>query len=96
MAKDRTVRICPQGHQYYKTSLCPVCPVCEAQRKPENSLFVSISAPARRALEAKGIDSAAKLAVLSEKEILALHGMGPSTIPKLKAVLRKQGLQFKK
>ena len=37
-----------------------------------------------------------RLASHSEKEILNLHGMGPSSIPKLKAVLKQAGLSFKK
>jgi predicted RecB family nuclease len=91
-----TLRICPNGHRYYKSSDCPVCPVCESDRTPEDEFLALVSAPARRALENEGITSLKKLATYSEKEILALHGIGPSAIPKLKAALKEEGLAFRK
>jgi hypothetical protein len=87
-------RTCPNGHQYYKSSDCPVCPICEQERKPEAGFLAALSAPARRALESAGIDSLQKLAGFTEKDILQLHGMGPSTIPKLRAALAEQQLTF--
>ncbi|GEM_PF-467830 len=54
-----------------------------------------LSVPARRALENEGIKSAEKLAEYTEKEILSLHGIGPSSIPKMKRALKKRGLSFK-
>jgi hypothetical protein len=35
------------------------------------------------------------LAKWKELEIIELHGMGPSTIPKLKKALNEKGLSFK-
>jgi hypothetical protein len=32
----------------------------------------------------------------TEKELLALHGFGPSSIKKLKPLLKEEGLSFKK
>lgn len=89
------LRTCPQCHQYYKSSDCPTCPVCENERKPKNGFLTLLGAPARRALENKGIYTLEELATYSKKEILALHGMGPSTIPKLQKALNEAGLQFK-
>ena len=80
---EPTLRTCPKGHQYYKSSDCPTCPICEEERKPKTGLLVTLSAPARRALENKGITTEEQLSEFTEKQILALHGMGPSTIPKL-------------
>lgn len=88
-------RICPKGHTYYKTSDCPVCPVCEEESKPTTGFLVALSAPARRALENKGIRTVQQLAAFSKKEVLALHGMGPASIPKLMNALKKVGLSFK-
>ena len=88
-------RTCKKGHHYYKTSGCPVCPVCEAERKPETDLLSLLSAPARRALESKNIKTALDLSNYSQSEILNLHGIGPSSIPKLIAELQKNGLNFK-
>ena len=89
-----TLRTCPQGHKFYKSSDCFTCPVCEAEKN--KVFFVKVGAPARRALQGKGIDSIVKLAKYTEKDILALHGMGKTTIPVLKKVLQDNGLDFKK
>jgi predicted RecB family nuclease len=88
-------RVCPKGHQYNKTSDCPTCPVCEAERKPKEGFLSQLAAPARRALENKGITSLEELSKFSEKEILQLHGMGPGSIPKLRIALKAGGLNFK-
>ena len=55
-----------------------------------------ISAPARRALENKGITTLEKLSGYTEKEILALHGIGPTVIPKLQKALAESGLSFRR
>ncbi|AOZ98419.1 DNA-directed RNA polymerase subunit alpha C-terminal domain-containing protein [Flavobacterium commune] len=92
----RTLRSCEKDHQYYKSSDCPVCPVCESERKPLQGFLSLLSAPARRVLENKEITTLEKLAEYSEKELLALHGLGKSSIPKLLSALEKENLAFKK
>ena len=89
-----TRRTCPKGHEYWKSSDCPTCPVCEAARKPVAGFMTELSAPARRALEGAGLTTLARLAKNSEKEILELHGMGPASLPKLRAALKKSGKKF--
>ncbi|MDB5103692.1 MAG: hypothetical protein JWP91_1381 [Fibrobacteres bacterium] len=89
-------RTCANGHEYFKSSSCPVCPICEKARKPEAGILSGLAAPARRALEGAGLTTIAKLAKRSEAEILSLHGMGPGSIPKLRAALKAQGLSFRK
>lgn len=96
MARVKTWRTCPNGHRYLKSSDCPVCPVCETERKPEVGFLSELAAPARRALENAGIDSLAKLSKFRESEILNLHGIGPSPIPKLRTALKVKNLDFKK
>ncbi len=91
-----TLRTCKNGHQYYKSSDCPTCPVCEAERKPDAGFLAELSAPARRALEGAGITTLKQLSLWSKKDILKLHGMGPASIPKLKIALKSQGLDFRK
>lgn len=88
-------RTCKNGHQYTKTSDCPTCPVCEAKRKPQDDFLSRLAAPARRALESQGIHMVEQLAAYTEKQILQLHGMGKSSIPKLKIMLAEKGLDFK-
>lgn len=95
-ANQKLMRTCPKGHKYHKSSDCPTCPVCERERKPETGFVSQISAPAMRALENAGITNLNKLSRFTEKEILALHGMGPGSIPKLSKALRDVGLAFKK
>ena len=90
------LRKCKKGHQYYKSSDCPVCPVCEKERKPSAGFLSELSAPARRALEREGIDTLSKLSKYTEKELLKLHGMGPGSIPKLKQALKKEGFSLRK
>ncbi|MFC6100153.1 RNA polymerase alpha subunit C-terminal domain-containing protein [Olivibacter domesticus] len=94
--EKKTLRICSNGHQYYKSSDCPVCPVCEQENRPKEGFLATISAPAKRALEQKGIVTLQQLATFSENEILKLHGMGPSTLPKLRVAMQEAGLSFKK
>jgi hypothetical protein len=89
------LRVCSKGHKYYKSSDCPVCPVCEAERKPETGFLSTLGAPARRALENQNIKSLKQLSQYTEKQILKLHGMGKTTIPKLKDALEAEGLTFK-
>lgn len=91
----RTLRTCPQGHKYRKSSDCPTCPTCESARKPASGFLSELAAPARRALERAGLTSVPDLSKRSEREILELHGIGPSTIPTLKRVLTEAGLSFR-
>ena len=90
----KNLRTCPKGHKYYKSSDCPTCPVCENECKPMNGFLSKLSAPARRALENKQITSLQKLSEFKETEILKLHGIGPTTMPKLREALEKEGLFF--
>ena len=95
MATTKTLRTCRNGHQYYKSSDCPTCPVCEKEKKPETGFLSLLSAPARRALENNGIKTLEQLAKYSEKEILEFHGIGKTAIPKLRSSLEEKGLLFK-
>lgn len=96
MASKKTLRTCPRGHKYYKSSDCPTCPVCEQERKPQYGFLSLLSAPARRALERENINTLEKLSGYTEKELLSMHGLGPSTIPRLKAAMASKGLSLKK
>jgi DNA-directed RNA polymerase alpha subunit len=91
----KTLRVCDKGHPYYKSSDCNTCPVCENEHKPANQFLSLLSAPARRALENNNIITLEKLSKFSEAEILQLHGMGPSSLPKLRDALQEIGLSFR-
>ena len=60
---------------------------------PKNP-FSFLSAPAQRALLGAGINDLKKLSKYTEEEILDLHGMGASSIPKLKKALTAAKLSF--
>lgn len=67
----------------------------KTKKPPGDDNFLSLlSAPARRALENKGITTLKKLSKFSEAEILKLHGVGPSALPKLLRALEASGLSF--
>ena len=68
-----------------------------AAKKPQNTgdFLSQLAAPARRALERERITTARTLSQWTEREIRQLHGMGPSTISKLRAALKQAGLKFK-
>jgi DNA-directed RNA polymerase alpha subunit len=96
METKRRLKTCENGHQFYKSSDCPVCPICEQNKKPEDGFLAQLAAPARRALENNGIFTLEQLSDFSEKEVLAFHGMGKSSIPKLHKSLSEKGLGFRR
>lgn len=56
----------------------------------------TLAAPARRALENQKIKTLKQLSSFTEAEILGLHGVGKSSLPKLRMALQVKGLSFKK
>jgi hypothetical protein len=67
-----------------------------AKKQQENEWPKGVSNPARRALEAAGYRRLEQLAGANEKELLALHGMGPKAMGVLKSALAERGLSFAK
>jgi hypothetical protein len=92
----KALKICANGHRFYKSSDCPTCPACEQERKPQEGFLSQLAAPARRALANKGITSLEQLSMYSESEVLQLHGIGPSALPKLREALKAKQLSFRK
>jgi hypothetical protein len=92
-----TFKTCSRGHEFYKSSDCPVCPKCWSgfYRKKVESDFPKISAPALRALSNVGIKKLADLKKYTAEELLDLHGMGPKALEILKAALAQCGIGFK-
>jgi hypothetical protein len=60
----------------------------------DSDLPRELSNPARNALTAAGIRHLDQVAAHTEAEILKLHGVGPKTIPVLRAALAAKGLSF--
>jgi DNA-directed RNA polymerase alpha subunit len=78
-----------------KVAIVQLAQPVRKERKPKEGFLSLLSAPARRALEHHGIMTEAELSKYSEKEILKLHGIGPASLPKLRAALEDKGLSFK-
>jgi len=91
---NNRLRTCKNGHQYQKSTDCPTCPVCEEAKRPKDGFLALLSAPARRAMENAGITTLKQLSKYSQKDILALHGIGKTTIPVLKRELNMAGFGF--
>jgi len=95
----KRLKICARGHRFYKSSDCPVCPICWKgyyRREAQSDFPEKIGAPALRALQNAKIKNLRTLARWSENDVADLHGMGPKGIRLLKQALREQGLSFKK
>ena len=57
--------------------------------------FLRLSRPAQRALVNHRILDPSALSGHSLREVLAFHGIGPSSIPILRQALRNSGLRFR-
>jgi len=96
--KKGTRRVCSEGHVYFKSSDCPVCPKCrdnDNKKFSDSDLPEKLSSPALNALLQAGIINLKKLSEHSEKEVLSLHGIGKASIPLLTKELEEKGLKFK-
>lgn len=66
-----------------------------ATSESKDSFLALLGAPARRALTHAGLTTAKKLSARTEQEVLALHGMGPASMPALRKALKTAGLSFR-
>ena len=64
------------------------------QSQRVSNLPSELSAPARRALDAAGIDRLEQLTKVSEADLAQLHGIGPKTLRQLRGALSAKGLAF--
>lgn len=92
----KALRKCANGHSFFKSKDSPTCPVCALAAQQKKDFFMDLPAPARRALQNAGITTLKKLAGFTEPEVMTLHGIGPSSLPKLKQALTAEKLSFKK
>ena len=63
--------------------------------RPVGDLPNEMGKTAPRELQRAGIDSLAKVSEHSEKELLAIHGVGPKSIRILRAALADRGLALR-
>ncbi|RYZ49400.1 MAG: hypothetical protein EOP49_16350 [Sphingobacteriales bacterium] len=71
-------------------------PVTRSEDEKADSFFDGFARPAASALKHAGINSAEQLAGYTQKAILAMHGIGPASLPVLKQKLKDRGLDFSK
>lgn len=88
-------RTCPEGHVYYKSSDCPVCPICGKENKNDAAFYALLAAPARRALQRLNIVSYEDLIQYSYVELSKEHGMGPKAMQILQKHLSDLDMNFK-
>ena len=64
---------------------------------PDDTLVgtVKLGRPAHGALAHAGITTFAELARWTQKDVAALHGVGPKAFPELLAALAERGLSFR-
>lgn len=63
--------------------------------RPVGDLPDAIGKTAARALQQAGVDSLTKVSLHTEKELLALHGVGPKALRILAEALATKGLGFR-
>jgi len=56
---------------------------------------IGLSAPARRALINAKLTKIEHLKKITEKQLMSLHGIGPSSLPIIKKAMRKYKVSFK-
>jgi DNA-directed RNA polymerase alpha subunit len=56
---------------------------------------IGLSAPARRALINAKLTKIEHLKKLTEKQLMSLHGIGPSSLPIIKKAMKKYKVSFK-
>jgi hypothetical protein len=61
---------------------------------PESDFPRGLSKPAQRALIGAGYTRLEQLTVVSEAELLKLHGMGPKALNQIRCALAAKGLSF--
>ena len=61
----------------------------------KSELPTELAKPARRALEDAGYVKLEQFTVLSEVEVLKLHGMGPKALEQIRLNLNDRGLSFR-
>ncbi|PUA81124.1 hypothetical protein [Nocardioides currus] len=70
-------------------------PRVRAPRSSGTALPRSIGAPATGALRNVGITTLEQVTTLTEAELIALHGVGPVAVDRLREAFAEQGLEFK-
>ena len=79
--------ICENGHSFERISSCRVCPICAAGAYKDDEFLQQFSSPAQRALLRQSITSLEDVQKANLDDLSKLHGIGKSTINKIKQLL---------
>ncbi len=80
---------CENGHTFERSSNCRVCPKCSAKEHRDHEFLQLFSAPAQRALFQAGFTSMKQINASSLNDLSKLHGIGQSTINKIKDLVNR-------
>lgn len=64
--------------------------------QPDSEFPHATGNPAKNALHAIGITTLEQVSQMTEKELLAIHGVGPKAVAALREAMAARGLEFKK
>ncbi|MDN9011546.1 DNA-binding protein [Brevibacillus laterosporus] len=70
--------------------------MAQNDHETQSDLPSKLAKPARRALEAAGYLRLEQFTLLSEAEVMKLHGMGPKAMDQIRRALADRGLTFAK
>jgi len=72
-------------------------PAKPASSPPSGDLTsIGLARPGLRALAGAGITSLGQLARFTEADLLALHGVGPNGVAKIRTAMKEAGIAFAK
>jgi hypothetical protein len=72
----------------------PAAPYAGAMTSPSDDTIPDLGAPANRAFAAAGITTLTEVSRTSERELLAMHGVGPRAIRILREAMAERGMDF--
>ncbi|MCG7316469.1 DNA-binding protein [Brevibacillus laterosporus] len=70
--------------------------MAQNDHETQSDLPSKLAKPARRALEGAGYFRLEQFTLLSEAEVMKLHGMGPKAMDQIRHALADKGLSFAK
>ncbi|OAJ74234.1 DNA-binding protein [Brevibacillus sp. SKDU10] len=70
--------------------------MAQNDHETQSDLPSTLAKPARRSLEGAGYFRLEQFTLLSEAEVMKLHGMGPKAMDQIRRALADKGLSFAK
>lgn len=93
-SQKSVLHTCKNGHSFSRAGNCTVCPICDKAASKSEKIWTNLSAPARRALHANGIDTVEKISTITKRELVSWHGIGPSALRLIEQQMASCGVGF--